>query len=177
MWCTGRKWHILVAVMRGNNVGGNWPMEWDEVKNSHGTLIDWCTWREWPVNCMTVISAWWGSNMWFQRSSRRLSGRWTQSRQKSSELQLEIGRSYRQHVVGKPHPAEGAHGNPDGVLEPEKLLIRCSKESHHPAEWAPGPPVDHQENKKDKTLTAITMGSKYCSFCSVSNSLSHANLE
>ena len=25
---------------------------------------------------------------------------------------------------------------------PGKLLIRCSKESHHPAEWASGPPVE-----------------------------------
>ena len=24
-------------------------------KNSYGTLIDWCTGREWPVNCMTVF--------------------------------------------------------------------------------------------------------------------------
>ena len=32
-WCTGRKWHILMAVMRGNRVGGNWLMKWDEVKN------------------------------------------------------------------------------------------------------------------------------------------------
>ena len=72
-WCTGRKWHILMAVMRGNRVGGNWLMKWDELKNSHGTLIDWCTGREWPLNCMTVISAWWRSNMRFQRSS----GRWT----------------------------------------------------------------------------------------------------
>ena len=31
-WCTGRKWHILMAVMRGNCVGGNWLMKWDEVK-------------------------------------------------------------------------------------------------------------------------------------------------
>ena len=46
-------------------------------KNSHGTLIDWCTRREWPVNCMTVISAWWRSIIPFQRSSWRLSGRWT----------------------------------------------------------------------------------------------------
>ena len=44
---------------------------WDKVK-SHGTLIDWCTGREWPVNCMAVISAWWRSNMPFQRLSRRL---------------------------------------------------------------------------------------------------------
>ena len=44
---------------------------WDKVK-SCGTVIDWCTGREWPVNCMTVISAWWRSNMPFQW----LSGRW-----------------------------------------------------------------------------------------------------
>ena len=25
---------------------------------------------------------------------------------------------------------------------PEKMLRRCSKESHHPGEWAPGPPVE-----------------------------------
>ena len=30
---------------------------------AHDTLIDWCTGREWPVNCMTVISAWWRLNM------------------------------------------------------------------------------------------------------------------
>ena len=31
-WCTGRKWHILMEVMRGNRVGGNWLMKWDELK-------------------------------------------------------------------------------------------------------------------------------------------------
>ena len=72
-WCTGRKWQILVAVMRGNRVGGNWLMKWDELKKSHDTLIDWRTGRGWPLNCMTVISARWRLNMRFQRSS----GRWT----------------------------------------------------------------------------------------------------
>ena len=38
---------------------------WDKVK-SRGTVTDWFTGREWPVNCMTVISAWWRSNMPFQ---------------------------------------------------------------------------------------------------------------
>ena len=41
---------------------------------------------------------------------------------------------------------------------PEKMLTRCSKESHHPAEWASRPPVEHQENEKDTTLTAICWG-------------------
>ena len=35
---------------------GAWLTKWDKVK-SHGTLIDWCTGRERPLNCMTVISA------------------------------------------------------------------------------------------------------------------------
>ena len=30
-WCTGRKWHIPMAVRRGNRVGGNWLMKWDKV--------------------------------------------------------------------------------------------------------------------------------------------------
>ena len=54
-----------------------WLMKWDKVKKSHSTLIDWCTRREWPVNCMTVISTWWRSNMPFQRLSGWLSGCWT----------------------------------------------------------------------------------------------------
>ena len=31
-WYTGRKWHILMAIMRGNRVDGNWLTKWDEVK-------------------------------------------------------------------------------------------------------------------------------------------------
>ena len=34
---------------------------------SHGIVTNWCTGREWPVNCMTVISTRWWSNMPFQR--------------------------------------------------------------------------------------------------------------
>ena len=30
--CTGSKWHILMAVMRGNRVGGNWLTKWDKLK-------------------------------------------------------------------------------------------------------------------------------------------------
>ena len=60
---------------------------------------------------------------------------------------------------------------------PEKMLIRCSKESQHPAELNPGPPVEHQENENDTTLTAIRVGVKILQFCSIYSSLSHANLE
>ena len=147
-----------MAVMRGNRVGGNWLMKWDEVKNSHGTLIDWRTGRELPVNCMTVISAWWRSNMRFQRSSGWSSGREllynsvkTQLSSGSSCSCSRVGDGERWDVVGK---ATFGRGGPWEALisrGPEKILIRCSKESQHPAEWTPGPPVEHLENEKDTT--------------------------
>ena len=47
---------------------------------------------------------------------------------------------------------------------PEKMLIRCSKESQHPAEWTPRPPVEHLENEKDTALTAIRVVFKIFQF-------------
>ena len=62
------------ASNRKKSRGRIWLTKWDKVK-AHDTLIDWFTGREWPLNCMTVISAWWRSNMPFKRLSGRLSGR------------------------------------------------------------------------------------------------------
>ena len=64
-----------------------WLKIWDKV-NSHGILIDWCTGREWPVNCMTVISAWCRSNMPFQILSGRLNYYITRWGQEVSELEI-----------------------------------------------------------------------------------------
>ena len=72
-------------------------------------------------------------------------------------------RSYRRDVVEKATP--GRRGL-EALMSwgPEKILIRCSKESHHPAEWTPGPLVEHQENEKDTTLTAIRVRVKILQF-------------
>ena len=70
-----------------------------------------------------------------------------QSRQKSRQLsgsQLEKRCGRESHTRPKGLGALMSWG-------PEKLLIRCSKWSQHPAEWTPRPPVEHQENKKDTT--------------------------
>ena len=72
----------------------------------------------------------------------------------------------------KPHPTEGALGNPDGVWGPEKMLIRYSKESQHPAEWALGLRLSSPREQERHNVTVITVGSKYYSLCSVSSSLS-----
>ena len=42
---------------------------------SHGKVTNWSTWRGWQVNCMTVISTRWRSNMPFQRR-RKCIFRW-----------------------------------------------------------------------------------------------------
>ncbi len=61
------------------------------------------------------------------------------------------------------------HARPKGLgalmnWGPEKMLIRCSKESQHPAEWTPGPPVEHQENEKDTMLPAMRVEVKILQF-------------
>ena len=61
----------------------------------------------------------------------------------------------------------------------DELKTRCGRESHHPAEsWAPGPPVEHQENENDTRLCPEGLVRLICcSLCSVSNSLSHVNFQ
>ena len=94
-WCTGRKLLIPMASNRKKSRRQIWLTKWDKVK-AHDTLIDWCTGREWPLNCMTVISAWWRSNIPFQRLCGRLSGRlnyyitwWRQEVRSSGPEKLE----------------------------------------------------------------------------------------
>ena len=125
-----------------------WLTKWDKVK-AHDTLIDWCTGREWPLNYMTILSAWWRSNMPFHRLSGRLSGRLnyyiTRWRQK-----VRSWRSERSQTS----VLENATARRSGP--PIELVIRWVTDK--PAKLAPGPPVEHQENEKDTTLMAIRMG-------------------
>ena len=89
----------------------------------------------------------------------------TQSRQKPRQLSGVPASCSR---VGERCGWE-SHTRPKGLgalmnWGPEKMLIRCSKESQHPAEWTPGPPVEHQENEKGTTLTAISLRVKILPF-------------
>ena len=65
---------------------------------------------------------------------------------------------------------------PDGVWGPEKMLIRCHKESQHPAEWALGLRLNIRRTRKTQH-DGHNSGVKIWSLCSVSSTLSHANLE
>ena len=79
----------------------------------------------------------WALNYYIAQSRRKSGGQLS-----CSQLETRCGRE--------------SHTRPKGLgalmsWGPEKLQIRCSKGSQHPAEWAPRPPVEHQENKKDTT--------------------------
>ena len=62
------------------------------------------------------------------------------------------------------------------VWRPDPLVKRCGRESQHPAEWPPSPPVEQHRKNGKETLMAIGVGVNMLQFCSVSNSLSHTNL-
>ena len=77
-------------------------------------------------------------------------------------VELKIGRSYRRYVVGK---ATSGRRGLWALMNwgSEKMLIRCRKESHHPAEW----PLDLRSSIKEQerhNVTVISLGSKYFSY-------------
>ena len=171
-WCTGRKWHILMVVMRGNRVGWNWLMKWDEVKKnpwySHrlthrkrvtSELHD-SYFRLMTIKHSISKIAWaikWALNYYI-----------AQSRHKSSQLSSKpVG---DEKWKGKPHPAERALGNPYGVWGPEKLLIRCSRS---PSRVSPyGLRLSIKRTRKTQRDGHKSEGSKYCSYVR-SPALSH----
>ena len=95
-----------------------------------------------------------------------------QSRQKSSQLscsQLEARCGRESHTRPKGLGALMSWG-------PEKMLIRCSKGSYHPAEWALGLRLSSPGEQERHKADGHNFGVKIFQLCSVSSSLSHANL-
>ena len=151
-WCTGRKWHIPIAVRRGNRVSGNWLMKWDELKK-----FPWYTHRlmhRKRVICelhdsyfclMTIKHAIskieWALNHYITQLSSSSSGvaSWVAGSWQLSSSSGRVGEGDRRDVVGKAIPGRGGPRKALVSWGPEKMVIRYSKESHHPAEWARGP--------------------------------------
>ena len=153
---------------------------WDKVK-SHGKRKNWCIGRGWPLNCMTVISAWWGSDMPVQRRRKWHIPAWLAMRI-DIEWAIELlynsvrtgsqwvgdqrgQRGQRQDVVEK---ATTRQNGPSGLpvsWRSDELETRCSRESHYPAEsWAPGPPVEQPwRTRKPQRWWPWEWGSIYCS--------------
>ena len=122
---------------------------WDKVKY-RGTVIDWCTGREWPVNCMTVISARWQSNLPFQGQRKWHIPMTSYEEILSERLNYYIIR-WRQEVSEFWRP----------VWRPDPLVTRCGRESQHPAEWAFRPPVE-QYWRTEKNADGHKSGGSIC---------------
>ena len=91
--------------------------------------------------------------------------------QGASGVASRVPDSWRRNVVGK--ATSGRRGLWALMSRgPEKMLIRCNKESQHPAEWALGLRLSSPREQERHNVTVITVGSKYYSSCSVSSSLS-----
>ena len=75
-----------------------------------------------------------------------------------------------------------SHTRPKGLEAlmnwgPEKMLIRCSKESYHPAEWALVLLLSSSGERERHNADGPKFEVKIFQLCSVSSSPSHANLE
>ena len=154
-WCTGRKWHIPMAVRRGNRVGGNWLMKWDKVipivhyrvmhrKRVTSELHD-SYFRLMTIK-HSISKIEWASNDYIielsSTSQRQLSWR-------SDKDRTKCGRE--------------SHIRPKGPLGPD--------------EWALGLRLSSTKERERHNVTVITVGSRNYSLCSVSSSLSRATLE
>ena len=69
-----------------------------------------------------------------------------------------------------------SHTRPKGLgalmnWGPEKMMIRCSKESQHPAEWTPGLRLSIRRTRKTQR-DGHKFGVKILQLCSISSSLS-----
>ena len=64
-------------------------------------------------------------------------------------------------VVGKATPGRRGPLEPWLNWGPEKMLKRCIKESHHPAEWIPGLRLSTRRTRKTQCWRPSVWGSKY----------------
>ena len=139
----------------------DWLTIWDKVK-SHGTVIDWCTGREWPVNCMTVISAWWQSNMPFQG-------------QRKWHIPMasygEILSGWLNYYITRWRHEVSYFGDQFG--DQTRWWQDAVEKARNQRSGSQGPGWATLANEKDTMLMAIRVEVNILQFCSVSNSLSH----
>ena len=153
-WRTGRKWHILMAVMRGNHVGWNWLMKWDEVKKiplySHRlTHRKRVTHPDRQIS-EEIAEAWRRVHItaWEFEGNIRPTN-WTEGRQ--------------------------ARRRASSIVREE--IDECSRESQHPGQWIPGLRLSSHGERERHNADGHNFGVKIFQLISVSSSLSRANVE
>ena len=135
---------------------------------SYGTVTNWCTGREWPVKCMTVISARWRSNMPFKRRRKCIfrwpvMGRyWVGIGLLYNWVHRKFKEFWRQDVVEKASTQQkGPSGPPIEFWGSDKLEKWCCRENSTPQRAAlPGPPVE-QPRRTERNAEGHKSGGQY----------------
>ena len=107
-----RKWHIPMAVRRGNRVGGNWLMKWDELKK-----FPWYTHRlmHWKRVTCELYDSYFRLMMIKHAISKiewALNHYITQLSLSPSGVASRVPDSWRRVVVGKATPDRGGPQEP-----------------------------------------------------------------
>ena len=167
-----------MADMRGNRVGGNWLMKWDEVKK-----IPLYSHRLTHQKRMTseLHDSYFRSMTITQAIPKKAEVTYP-DRQTSEEI-AETWR--RVHITawefeGNIRPTNWTEASrqvrwASSIVGEE--LTSCSKESHHPAERTPVLRLSSHGERESHNADGHNFGVKIFQLCSVSSSLSHANLE
>ena len=122
-----------------------WLTIWDKVK-SHGTGKNWCTGRGWPLNCITIISAWWWSNMPVQRRREWHIPAWLAMR---IDIEWAIELLYNSVMTGSQSVGDQMSWWQDVVEKASRKL------SPRASGWAV------QENEKDNNADGHNSGGQY----------------
>ena len=171
-WCTGRKWHILMEVMRGNRMGGNWLMKWDEVKK-----FPWYTHRlthRKRVTCELHDS-------YFRSMITQAIPKIAEVIHSDRQISEEIAEAWRRiHISAWEFEGNIRPTNWTETVEFEcQLERRSGKESHIRPKGLSGALIGLRSRgeRKCHNVADHNFGVKIFQLCSVSSSLSHANLE
>ena len=92
---------------------------------------------------------------------------------RASAVARRVSDSWRRGVVEKATPDRGGPRKPRWSLGSREEAIKKASIQ----QWALGLRLSSPIEQERHNVTVITVGSRYYSLCSVSNSLSHANLE
>ena len=116
-WCTGRRWHILMAVMKGNRVGRNWLMKWDELKK-----FPWYTHS--MLHRKRVTSEMHDSYfhlMTIKHSISKIEWASNEYITQLSSMSQGVADSWSRYVVGKATPGRGGPREPRWSLRTREL--------------------------------------------------------
>ena len=148
-------------------------------EKSHYTLIDWRTGREWPLNCMTVISARWRSHRPFKRKWKwhiPVARYWKELRRRVHITAWEFEGNIR--PTSWVQRARRRTGEKEGKQYSwRRRWTRYGGESQHPGEWTLRLRLSSHGERERHNADGHNFGVKIFQLCSVTSSLSHANFE